>query len=91
MSTLSSASTDAQLWASYDTNVSYEEDQSVAKAQAFITAAGMILRRRPQQMGVGGQSISFESIRDELKHARRWLAARRGSGVIFQDFSGIRD
>lgn len=93
MSTLSSSSTDAQVWSAYDDNGSYEEDQSPVKAAAFITACVILLRRRPTQMTVGGQTMQFEegSVRGELKRARRWLATRSQGTVIFQDFSGVRD
>jgi hypothetical protein len=95
MSTLSSASTNAQVWAAYDDNASYEEDASRSKALAFITACRFILRRRPASTGRGEQSVSFESIKDEMQTARDWLAANPGtegrSQVRHGSFSDFRD
>lgn len=96
MSTLSSTSTDAQIWSAYDDNASFEENQSATQAAAFITACVILLRRRPTQMTVGGQTMAFEegSVRGELRRARRWYAMNRsgsGAGVRFIDVSGLRD
>lgn len=94
MSTLSSTSTDAQVWSAYDDNASFEEDQDTGKARAFITACVILLRRRPSQTMVDGQSVSLVDVRSELTRARKWLALNRtdgGAGTRFIDFSGIRD
>jgi hypothetical protein len=98
MSTLTSASTDAQVWAAYDDNASYEEDGSASKCKAFITACRLILRRRPQSFGRSEQSGTFERITDELTTARQWLAANppsTGAGSRtserFADLSAYRD
>lgn len=96
MSTLSSSSTDAQVWAAYDDNASFEEDGSATKAAAFVTACRILLRRRPQSTSVDGTTISFDAgaISDEMMRAQKWLASHRSSGaggVRFLDFSGVRD
>lgn len=51
MPSLTSASTLAQVEASYDDNASYAEDASVAKAKAFVTACRILLRRLPAEAG----------------------------------------
>lgn len=80
MSTLSSASTLAQVQAAYDDNASYAEDNSVAKCKAFITACRMLIRRTPVRAVHGGRGAgeelesSIELIRKELEAAKGWLA-----------------
>lgn len=96
MSTLSSASTDAEVWAAFDDNASFEEDGSSTKAAAFITSCLLLLRRRPQMTNVDGTQVAFEAgvVSDELKRARQWLATNRagaGGGARYLDFSGVRD
>lgn len=95
---LTATSTDAEVWAAYDNNASYEEDGSRTKALAFITACRIILRRRPtatkRDGNGGGLEVSFESIREEMESARRWLAANPGSArttARHADFSNFRD
>jgi hypothetical protein len=98
MSTLTSASTDAQVWAAYDDAASYEEDGDAAKCKAFITACRFVLRRRPQTFGRGEQSGTFEAVASELESARQWLAANPSStgagsrtSERFADLSAYRD
>lgn len=98
MSTLTSASTDAQVWAAYDDSASYEEDADAAKCKAFITACRIILRRRPQTFGRAEHSGTFERVTDEMTAARQWLAANppsTGAGSRtserFADLSAYRD
>lgn len=96
MSTLSSSSTDAQIWNAYDDNASFEEDSSATKAAAFLTACRILLRRRPQMTNVDGTMVSFEPnvIQSELNRARSWLAANRSSGaggVRYLDVSTSRE
>jgi hypothetical protein len=94
MSALSSTSTDAQVWAAYDDNASFEEDSAPAKAAAFITACRILLRRRPVNMTVDGRTLAFDAqaITGELERARNWLAMNRSPGAIrYLDFSGVRD
>ena len=51
MSTLTSASTLAQVQAAYADNASYVEDNSVAKCRAFITACTILLLKLPAEQG----------------------------------------
>lgn len=96
MASVTSASTDAQVWAAYDDNASFEEDDSPTKAAAFVTACRVLLRRRPTQISADGLSTAFDAqaIRDELARATRFLAANRdgaGGKVKHLSFSGLRD
>jgi hypothetical protein len=97
MSALSSASTDQQVWDSYDDNASYEEDSSVTKAQAFITACRLLLRRRPTRISADGTSADFEAgaIQQALEDARGWLATNNtssnGGSVRHKSFRNLRD
>lgn len=77
MSSLDSQSTNAEVWSSYDDNASYEEDQSAPKCRAFITAATILLRRRPSESIVDGNKQAFDSdvIENALERARSWAAA----------------
>lgn len=95
MSTLSSASTDAQVWATYDDAASYEEDSNRSKCLSFITACRILLRRRPKRLVAGGKETDFDdiSIRQEMTAARAWLTAHPAittSHVRFADFQDFR-
>jgi hypothetical protein len=97
MSVLTSASTDVQVWAEYDNNASYVEDNSVAKARAFITAVLILLRRTPSGMLKGSNSLNFnvEVLQRQLDEARRWLEGRDsdalpGPSVTRPDFRRFR-
>lgn len=91
MSSLSSASTDQDVWDSYDDNRSYYEDASTAKALAFVTACGILVRRRPENVSVGGESVNFASIEAQGLAAEKWLAGNRTgrNGKVF-DYSNLR-
>jgi hypothetical protein len=83
MATLSSNSTDAQVLAAYDDNASYEEDNSRAKADAFITACRILRNRLPLSAGRGPQTFTRESLQAEIEAAQRWKDAHpatTGSG-----------
>ena len=97
MATLSSNSTDAEVWAAYDDNASFEEDASRAKALAFVTACRILRRRLPLSVGRGQQTITRESLDAEVLAARAWLDAHpattgSGSGrvryVSMENFRG---
>ena len=96
-STLSSSSTDAEVWAAYDDNASYQEDSSRSKAQAFITACRVLARRNPMSAGRDGQTVTRESLREEVAEAQEWIQANPGSSgsdssrVRFGDFQNFRD
>jgi hypothetical protein len=96
MSTLTATSTDAEVWASYDDNASYEEDRSRTKCAAFITACRILLRRRPSRASQRGQEVEFDpkSISDELTAAQRWLNLHPDasqSRTRFASFESFRD
>lgn len=94
MSTLAAASTDEEVWESYDANASFQEDNSASKAAAFITACRILLRRRPNSISVDGQSATFDPavIRAEMERAIAWNASRTaGNAVRHLSFRGLRD
>ncbi len=96
MATVDSSSTDAQVEAAYDDNSSYQEDDSVTKARAFITAARILLRRYFSSDTEDNTSRSrrIESIENELERARKWLelndSTRSSTSVTYADFRGFR-
>jgi hypothetical protein len=77
MATLSSNSTDAEVWAAYDDNASYEEDASRAKALSFVTACRILRRRLPLSAGRGPQTVTREWLDAEISAAKAWLDAQR--------------
>ena len=89
VSTISSASTDAEVQAAYDDNASYVEDNSVDKAKAFITACRLLIRRIPTSIAVSGRSATRDSLKSEIDEAYTWLKSRLGAGrsrVLRVDF-----
>lgn len=78
MATVDSSSTLAQVEAAYDDNSSYLEDNSVAKARAFITAARILIRRYPSAQSSGDATVTLPitQIKQELDEARMWLEMR---------------
>ena len=94
-STLSSASTDQQVWDAFDNSASYAEDNSTAKAAAFITACTILLRRTAKRALHGRTrsevETSPEMIRELMNDARRWLAARSTGRIIHPDLRNLRD
>jgi hypothetical protein len=98
LSSLNGDSTDAQVWAAYDDNASYEEDGSLTKAKAFITACRILLRRLPKRQKSGGAEIETDPTRlsKEMEEAKQWVASNPSSSaaagsVRFADFNGFRD
>lgn len=99
MSTLTSSSSIAEIYASYDANASYEEDQSPTKARAFVTACRFLMRRasRSAKGGRGGaeQEFDLEQLRREVEDARLWLSQNSnldtsgtaGPSVLDADFT----
>jgi hypothetical protein len=79
MSTLSSASTDAEVEAAYDDNAPYREDNSVSMARAFGTACVIMARRRELEIWSGSNRLRGESLRDEGKEALAWADANDSS------------
>lgn len=97
VATLSSSSTDQQVWDCFDDNASYDVDSSVSKCQAFIEACRILMRRRPVRTFAGGQSADFDgqAIQKMLDEARAWLATNNtsanGGSVRHLSFSYLRD
>lgn len=103
MSTLTSSSTRAEINAAYLDNASYEEDGSVAKAKAFITACRFLLLPKvtpARSMGPdGGGQVEFnlDVVRAEMQAAQLYVAANDTSSyegfgsVKHADFTGLRD
>lgn len=59
-------------------NASYEEDASIAKARAFVTACRFLLMMTPaMQMQDGKDQLmwSVTSIREAMESARKWISA----------------
>jgi hypothetical protein len=75
MSTLNSTSTLAQIEAAYADNASYAEDNSVAKARAFVTACRLLLLKYPNRTGTPQADLetSIDLIQKEKKAAEGWL------------------
>ena len=99
MSSLSSSSTDTEVWNSYDDNASYEEDSDTAKAAAFITACRILLQRRPKRAGwqQGAEQEFDPSVYEQqMQDARDWKAnqsevTQGGPGAVLADFRNFRD
>lgn len=100
MSTLDSASTLAEIHASYDDSASWEEDGDAAKAAAFVTACRFILRLAVKE-SQGGKSqtaemeFDFESIRNEMAEARKYIGQQSAGSssnpnVVHSDWGGLR-
>jgi hypothetical protein len=89
LSTLTSASTDAQVRAAYDNNASYEEDGSVAKAKAFITACRILVHRLPKRIQKSQDivDLTVTEVQAELKAARQFVASSASSGGGFRHFN----
>lgn len=77
MSTLTSSSTDAQVFAAYDDAASYAEDDDPAKAKLFVTAVRILLRRLPtfSAHGTARTQLSTELLQKQLERAEEWLAS----------------
>jgi hypothetical protein len=102
VSTITAASSLADIRAVYLDNVSYAEDASVTKAKAFITACKALMltlaERQVHGGRGGGQEIQFnlEMIANEKKTAESWLAGAddtggSGGGIVHVDFGRFRD
>ena len=83
MSTLSSASTLAEIEAAYADSASYAEDNSVAKARAFVTACRLLLLKYPKRTGTPQAELetAIDLIAQEKAAAEKWLESHdTGSG-----------
>ncbi len=99
MSSLSSASSFAEIRAAFDDNASYEEDDSVTKARAFVTACKLLLRRTPKRASVGrdGHELELDPaiIKEMMADAQEWVAANEvdsdgASRTTYADFTNYR-
>ncbi|HWC89574.1 MAG TPA: hypothetical protein VG433_07965 [Pirellulales bacterium] len=91
--TLSSASTLAQVQASYDDNAAYAELGDTGMCASFITACRILLRRLPQEAshGNGRNTVQWNLsvILESQKKAERWLATQQTAtnpSVVFPVF-----
>ena len=100
MSTLDSNSTRADVLAAYADNASYQEDNSLTKAKAFITACRLLLSpKHSAKRSRGANSAEIELdlslISRQLDDAQSWATARdtaaAGSSVTHLSFDGFRD
>ena len=105
MSTIDSSSTAAQVRAAMADNASYEEDGSVSKCKAYITACRVWLTNfafDESEVGQGGSRQRLdkinEGIREGLEDARNWLADQPATDVTLAtagyskiDLSGGRE
>jgi len=85
MSTLNSSSTLAQIEAAYADSASYAEDNSVAKARAFVTACRLLVLKYPKSTGTPQAQLqtAIDLIQGEKKAAETWLESHdTGSGSI---------
>jgi len=93
---ITSASTDSEVWASFDDNADYESSGSCSMALAFRTACRYLMRRRPTEIGRGNRSITMESLQQLYKDAGDWLAlhpatsANGGSRVRYLAMENFR-
>lgn len=78
MSTLTSASTDTEVEAAYDSNASYLEDRSSSKCGAFITACIFLLRRRAVSYTIAGKSVTRQEIMSAMADAKQYFQTRSG-------------
>jgi hypothetical protein len=97
VATLSSTSTDQEVWDCFDDNASYDVDASTSKASAFIEACRILTRRRPVRISSDGMSTDFDgtAINKMLDTAREWLAlnntSANGGSVRHLSFRCLRD
>ena len=97
MSTLDSSSTLAEIKASYADNASYREDDSAAKAAAFVTACRLLLLKIPAAIAQGDDKTEFDPavLQNELQAAQQWHAQKQltvnGCGIVHPSFEYFRD
>ena len=92
MSDLSSASTLAEIKAAYANNASYLEDNSPAKARAFITACRMLLMRLPKRISKGGSQgeeveLDPRLLAEQIGEAQRFLTEHNVASAPTKCFS----
>jgi hypothetical protein len=85
--------------AAYLANADYDEDGSLAKCRAFITACRSLLVCLPSRMArgqAGNLEWNVEVLKGELDRAQEWLALHddapiAGAAVRYLDLSAFRD
>lgn len=91
MAELGENATYLEIKQSYRRNMSYEEDGSVAKARAFITAINGLLAMpsRSKTGGPAGTEEEFDhaTLRQQLIDARAYVAENDQVGVTDVDFT----
>jgi hypothetical protein len=96
---LNDTSTLADVFASYQANASYVEENSIPKARKFITACTIYLGRLASATGKGSNTVSYganlNAVRGELNEAKAWLRARSeddrpGPDVTYADLTDLR-
>jgi len=98
---LSSASTDAEVWAAYDDNCSYDLNGSVTECKAFIQACRILLRRMAQAVEQGDNRVQddYAKIENQLNEAVEWwqsndtdaATSRRARRIVHADLSDFRE
>lgn len=97
MTTLTSASTFAEVEAEYLDNADYAEAGSRTKALAFATACRyllLLLPKRTEKGGPGGAATEYDPtvLERQLNTAQRYASASAaGGGYRHVDFSEFRD
>lgn len=68
----------------YVNNLSYETNNSVSEASAFIAALQEIVMRRPVSVTIDGNSVRFDYslLKSELDRARLWMSSRSNSSSV---------
>lgn len=91
-STLSSTSTDTEVFAAYDDNASYEEDADLDKAKAFVTACRVILRRLPMEFLLKGvtRKYSAPALRAEIADAKTWITENPSFTPGYTTYADLR-
>ena len=76
MSTLNSSSTEDEIEAALIDNASYEEDRSVSKAKAFLTALRIRIAQAQSNVAEGATAIQYDlnMLYQQSNEVRRWLA-----------------
>jgi hypothetical protein len=95
---ITSSSTYSDILGEYLDNASYEENNSVSEARAFISAcrALVVFAMRSRHGGGGGEEVEFDLavLQKEKEAAQAWLGVNdtdRGQGqVSYIDFRGSR-
>lgn len=99
MASLSSSSTFDEAMAVYRDNAGYDEDGSILKCKAFVTACRHLLILIPKRVSHANRSeeieIAPEMILEQMKAAKVWLtsaaAGMLGGQTTFADFSDFRN